>query len=192
MSIKVKYILILSFLISLGACKSEYEQLVADEKKGGKIYTMLPFDLELGMTKKAYFDKCWKMNKSGMIGSGPGNQYAEYKLIPEGVTDSLDAVQMLFYGMFDKEDVMRGMDMKLEHYSWAPWNKQYHSPELMKVMETHFLAMYPGNPFMTLNVSDSLKAKVKVDGNRRITMYPLSNQQIAAKIIDMRNEHLLK
>ncbi len=168
------------------ACKSDYEKAVNEEKAKGQIYTDLPMDLEMGMTKKAYFDLCWKLNKQGIIGAGPGNQYAQYKLLPKGHTDSLNTITMLFYGMFDEEKIMRGMDLIMEFENWAPWNEKYHSPVLISTLEEHYMEVYPGNDFFKFNVNNELDAKVKVDGNRRITMYPLSNKKVAVKIVDLR------
>lgn len=170
------------------SCKSDYEKAVAAELAKGEIYTELPMGLEMGMTKKTYYDVCWKLNKQKIIGAGPGNQYAEYKLLPNGETDSLNTITMLFYGMFDEEQVMRGMDLITEYKNWAPWNEKFQSPALIKTLETHYMQTYSGNDFFKLKVNEELDAKVKIDGNRRITIYPLSKQKVAVKIIDLRYE----
>lgn len=187
----MKKLLIGSFcllVVFATACKSDYEKAVKTEQAKGQIYTNLPMGLEMGMTKKNYFDACWKLNKQKVIGAGPGNQYAAYKLLTNGETDSLNTISMLFYGMFDEENVMRGMDLIMEYQNWAPWNKKYHSPKLLAVLEKHYMQEYPGNNFFKLKVNDEIDASVKVDGNRRITMYPLSDKKVAVKIIDLRYE----
>jgi len=175
-------------LLLVHSCKSDYQKLVETELATGKIFSELPFDLEFGMTKKEYFEECWTLNKEGVIGAGPGNQYAMHMLMPEGITDSLYTVRMLFYGMFDEETIMHGMDMKMEFVAWSPWNKEFQSPQLVSALENHFAAIYPGNDFVSVNVNKEVNARVKVDGNRRITMYPLSDQKVAVKIVDMNNQ----
>lgn len=169
-------------------CKSEYAKIVEEEKNSGKIYEELPFGLRMGMTKKEYFAECWKLNKDGIIGAGPGNEYAKYELKPIGAPDSLHDVKMLFYGIFDQNDIMYGMDIIMEFHSWSPWNEMFHSPALIKLLEHHYKETYKENPFMSVDVNEELEARVKVDGNRRITMYPLSKQKVAVKMIDLRHQ----
>lgn len=176
-------------VLVLCSCKSEYTKLVESEREKGLVYKELPLDLSMGMTKKEYFSECWELNRKQMISQGSGNQYAKYELIPNGEIDSLMKVKMLFYGMFDEQEVMHGMDMIMEYNAWSPWNKNFHSPALIKSLEKHYLIEYEGNSFISLPVTDELVARVKIDGNRRITMYPLSSQQVSVKIIDLDHEN---
>jgi len=187
--ILIGFVLTTTFLIS---CKSDYEKLVISEMASGVEYKELPLGLSTGITKKEYFAECWDLNKQKVISQGSGNQYAKYYLMPEGVTDSLYKIKMLFYGMFDKEDVMRGMDMKMEFTNWAPWNEEFQSPMLMNTLEEHYMSTYNGNPFLSIKVSDQLSARVKVDGNRRITMYPIDDQKAAVKILDLNYDGKIK
>lgn len=169
-------------------CKSEYTQLVESELAKDIRHTELPLGLQVGVSRKKYFADCWKMNKDEIISAGPGNEYAKFELIPSGTTDTFKHIKMLFYGIFDKQDIMRGLDMIMEFHTWSPWNTEYQSPVLMQTLETHYMNTYQGNSFISINVSDRIEARVKIDGNRRITMYPLSNQKVSVKIIDLLHE----
>lgn len=180
------------FLFLCGGCKSDYEKLVESELSKGLELKKLPLSLETGMTRKEFFAYCWDLNKQKKISQGSGNQYAQYELYPEGLTDSLQRIKMLFYGIFDHEEVMRGMDMKMEFYNWAPWNEEYHSPALLSTLSKHYESTYPGNSFLPIEVNSDTKALVKVDGNRRITMYPLDNKVVAVKIVDLNHLNSIK
>ncbi len=188
---RVRILLLLISIVFVCSCKSEYTKLVESEREKGQVYKELPLGLSMGITKKKYFSECWQLNSKKMISQGSGNQFAKYELIPFGVTDSLMKINMLFYGMFDDNDVMHGMDMIMEFNAWSPWNKDFHSPALISTLENHYLYEYKGNPFISIQVTDDLEARVKVDGNRRITIYPLSSQKVSVKIIDLNYENEL-
>lgn len=186
---RVKLACLLIAFVLFYSCKSEYTKLVESEREKGQVYKELPLGLSMGMTKKEYFAECWELNRRKMISQGSGNQYAKYELLLEGTKDSLQKAKMLFYGMFDEHDVMHGLDMVMEYNAWSPWNKDFHSPALITSLERYYLKEYQGNTFMTLPVTDDLEARVKVDGNRRIAIYPLSSQQVSVKIIDLHHEN---
>ena len=152
----------------------------------GQVYTDLFFDLEMGQTRKNFYDRCWDLNAQKMISQGPGNNYARY-LIP--VTDGKDTsnIEMLFYGIFDTQDIMRGMDMKFSYTSYAPWNEIRHSDQLLEALKEKYMKDYPGNEFIKIDLDlEYGEAVVKVDGNRQIVMYPLSQKDVAVKIEDLR------
>lgn len=183
---KVYLYISLLLAIILTGCKSEYDKLVAHELSLQGDNKEVFLGLENGITKKAYYQRCWELNKNQVISQGPGNQYAQYFLKPQRPADSLKTVKVLFYGIFDAQDTMRGMDMKLEFVNWAPWNKTLTSTHLASYMEQHFLDEFAGNPFIDLQVDDKVSAKVKVDKNRRIVLYPISASQVAVKFHDLR------
>lgn len=182
-------IIAISIVVLFISCKSDYTKLVEGEMKKGASPLELPLGLTTGISKKDYFAQCWQLNSDKKISHGPGNQYAKFELTPLDSRDSLHKITMLFYGLFDKDEIMHGLDMRMEFNAWAPWNEDSHSPELIKTLQRHYLESYGGNPFMSLDVTEDLQAQVKVDKNRRITIYPLSGKEVVVKIIDLRYEN---
>jgi hypothetical protein len=185
--LKSKFSLIVLMSFFLFSCQSEYERTVSKEMKSGKIYEDLIFDMKLGQTQKEFYARCWDLNKEKKISQGSGNRYAKY-LIPEGeIFEEPDPIEMLFYGIFDEEKIMRGMDMIFKYSKWSPWNEDYHSDRLIERLNKHYMHLYEGNPFIKFDTGlDKLPAYVKVDGNRRILMYPLNNHDVSVKIEDLR------
>lgn len=176
-------------LVSTQSCKTEYEKTVESELSSGVTYDSLILDLRLGQTKKEFYEHCWAMNKSMEITAGSGNKYAMY-VMPADTTDMHpDKINIHFYGIFDEQEVMHGMEMKMGYYSWAPWLEQFDSDKLLEKMKGKMLEDYPGNDFMEIKAGN-VTALVKVDGNRQIRMFPISQQQIMVKIEDLRAKRI--
>ncbi len=176
--------LLLCFILT--SCESEYSQLVKRELNSGKIHEDLIFGMKMGQTQKDFYEKCWALNKQKLIGQGPGNQFAKYMMDMDSTKADSDKVEMLFYGIFDEEKIMHGMHMKMNYSKWSPWNEAYHAEALMKNLQKKYLKEEAGNPFVEINIDNGIKAFAKVDGNRRILMYPLSDKDITVKIEDLR------
>lgn len=186
----MKYVKLISLALFLSmtavCCKSEYTTIVQDELATGIVNDSLVLGMIRGMTKKDFYSHCWQLNKQEMVHQGSGNQYALYPfraLRPAG--DSV-SIEMLFYGIFDENDTMRGMDMIYSYPGWSPWSTQYQVDDLVE----HLIWLYEkdlgGNPFFHLDLGlDKIKAHVKIDGDRQITIYPKTERQVAVKIEDL-------
>lgn len=174
-------------LISLQSCKTEYEKMVESELGSGVVHDSLIFDLKIGQTKKEFYKYCWDMNKSQKITAGSGNKYAKFVLPADSTDKHPDKINVQFFGMFDENDVMQGMEMKMGYYSWAPWLEQFDSDKLLLKIKDKMLEDYPGNDFVEIEVGEVI-ALVKVDGNRQISMYPITQQEIMVKIEDLRTK----
>jgi len=173
----------------LSGCESEYSQLVKGELKTGELHTNLLFNLEMGDTKKEFFSKCWDLNKEKKISQGSGGKYAKYLMIPDSMDNELDKVDVLFYGIFDEENIMHGMEMKMSFFSWSPWNEDFHADRLMEYIETRYMRELSGNPFIEIDIKEGTVAKVKIDGNRQIRMFPLNDKDIMVMIEDLRQKY---
>ena len=181
-------IILIIAVAGIFSCKSDYAQTVEKELASGVIHDFLFLDMSIGQTMEDFHRVCWALNKEGVISQGPGNKYAKYVLLPDSTLyDNTHKVEILFYGMFDRSKVMYGMDMKLEFTAWSPWNTDKHAPKLLDYMDQYYMREFGGNAFAELDI-DKTKAKVKVDGNRRIVMYTVDNKQIVVKITDLRKE----
>lgn len=168
-------------------CKSEYQRAIEKGLSTGIVHEDLILDMKVGWTRKEFYAHCWDLNKEEKISQGSGNKYARYYVKPgeyHGVTEEID---LLFYGIFDREEIMVGMDMKMSYVKWAPWNENLQSDKLLEKMKQYYVHTYGGSEFITINTGkEDLVACVKVDDNRQILMYPTSDKDIAIKIEDLR------
>lgn len=169
-------------LLTVTSCKSEYERLVQQELNTGVVYDSLVLGMHRGMTKKDFYSHCWQLNKDEIVFQGSGNRYALYphkEVLPSG--DSVD-VEMLFYGIFDEGETMSGVDLIYSYPGWAPWNEDLQVEALVGHLVWLYERQLGGNPFLTITLDDSLQAHVKVDGDRRILLYPKNEKAVAVKI----------
>lgn len=182
----ILFFIILLVLVIQG-CKTEYTRAVENGLKSGQINDSLILGMRMGQTRKDFFRICWDLNKQQLISEGPGNLSAKYLEPYDSTRDMSLRKQMLFYGMFDNKDTMRGMDMTYNYTAWAPWNAKCSSDSLALELQSIYLKGYPGNEFMEIDLGlDKYKAYAKVDGNRQILIYPKSAMEVAVKIEDLR------
>jgi len=178
-------ILLLGFL-TFSSCKSEYDQLVKSEMSTGIQHDSLIFNLFLGEKKQEFYSKCWELNKQQIISQGSGNKYARY-LEPIDSTDEKKLrKQMDFFGIFDKQEVMRGMEMVFTYIAWSPWNEKVQGDALLKSLKIEFEEKYPGNSFIKVDIKEANKtAYVKVDGNLQILMFRQGEKEVMVKMEDL-------
>jgi len=183
---QARALLFLALLVVIfSSCQSEYDKLVKKELSTDIRYDTLLFDLKVGDSKKDFFSKCWELNKNKKIAQGSGNKYAKYFMEPDIAADSTKRVEVLFYGMFDKKNIMHGMEMKMSFTAWSPWNKDHQSDKLIEYIKARYMREYGKNPFIEVQIDEKIKASVKVDGNRQIVIFPLDEQKISVKITDL-------
>lgn len=182
-----KLVLFLVLVFMFGCAESEYSELVKNEMAKGVVHDSLVFGMKFGQTKKEFFDQCWKLNSKGLISQGPQNQSVKYKLPIKDSADLKSSMIMLFYGSFDEKNIMNGMDLQFYYEFWSPWNKALQSDKLRFAVKDSLEKWYPGNPFITVE-KDNKQMLVKVDGNRRMVIKPLDDEQfVKAKIDDLRD-----
>ena len=173
-------IVVFSFL----SCESEYSRLVKEELASEIKNDSLLFGLKFNQTKQDFFDICQELNSQQLIKQGPENKFAEYML--KGNEEKASSIQMLFYGIFDKQNIMTGLKMRFSYNAWAPWNKQLYAEKLVPRIKDSLQKWFPGNDFIKVDVKKiNRDVFVKVDGNRQIKMYTLNNKTIAVKIEDL-------
>ena len=122
----------ISLCISFYSCTSEYTKAVEAGLKSGIRYDSLFLGMKIGQTRDDFYKTCWELNKQKLISEGPGNMTAKYIEPVDPATDSLKRKQILFYGIFDENNVMQGMQMTYSYYAWSSWNKDMHANELIK------------------------------------------------------------
>jgi len=181
------YILMLLILL-VGCSESKYSKLVKTEMAKNIVNDSLVFEMKFGQTRQEFYDQCWKLNNKGIITHGPNNNFVQYYLPQKEEDSSINSIRMLFYGTFDKEKIMRGMDMQFSYKAWSLWNESMHSDKLISVVKDTLQSWYPGNGFIEVMMKRSKKdIFVKVDGNRRIIIEPLMNtKDVDVRIDDLR------
>lgn len=184
----IKWFCFFSILFFI-SCQSEYAKYVESELDKGIINDSLIFGMKMGQTRKDFFRICWDLNKAQIITNGEGMN-AKYVEKLDSTKDKTLQKTMLFYGIFDQTDTMRGMNIKYRYDSWAPWNKDRHSSVLLNEMKEFYRTKYKGNEFLEIDLEGiKYKAYVKIDGNRQILMYQKDDKDIAVKIEDLRYKY---
>ena len=87
------------------------------------------------------------MNNQKLITHGPQNQFAEYTMLPSDENES--SIQMLFYGIFDKENIMTGVNMRFSYNGWFPNNANLYADKLVPKLKDTLLHWFPGNDFLS-------------------------------------------
>jgi len=183
-----KISLILTCALFFSCSVSEYSKLVQREMATGVIHDSLLFDMKFGEHRQDFYQKCWQLNQKGIISNGPGSTTVKYNLPMHGDIPSENGITMLFFGDFNEEKIMTGMDFQFYYNAWSIWNKSLQSDKLLPVVMDSLKKWYPGNNFIKVPLKkDSVEFLVKIDGNRRITIRPLNDERIVkAKIDDLR------
>jgi len=178
---------VMTMCVILSSCKSDYTKYVEQELATGISNDSVIFTLELGMTKKEFYDACWKLNAEEKITHGTKNISVQYIIDRE---EAGKDIKLNFYGAFDEQDIMRGVDYIFNYEGWAPWNEQLQSDSLLVDLKSWFLDQYGGNDWITIPYDDlPTDAHVKIDGNRQVLMYEKSNSEVRAKISDISHKY---
>lgn len=184
----------LGFLLSLmmmilgfSSCKSDYEKLVDIEIEKGVVDDSLIFGMQMGLTRKEFFDICWKLNKEKVIDQGTGNGMAYYKDPLDSLHPTKAIKELQFYGIFDKKDTMRGMNMIYNFAGYGSFDKKFNSMSMLDTLERFYMETRKGNPFKEVDIDlEKYKALVKVDGQRQIIMYPKNDKDVIVRIEDLK------
>lgn len=180
---------LLGVLILFCSCtKSPYDKLVKKEATKNIVLDSLPFNFHFGDSKQHFFEKCMALNKQEIIKEGPNNKYAQFILQPKNEDES--PIEMLFYGSFDDNKVMTGMDLLFSFNFWTAWSDEYTAKNLMPQVKDTLLKWYPGNDFIPIKIpTEEIDAFVKVDANRQILLYINDTKDVTVKIEDLRTKY---
>jgi len=187
MTRKVAYIMMLVTIL-LSSCKSDYAEYLTRELESGAIQDSLIFDMYMGETKKQFYDRCWDLNKQKLVHQGTGAN-VKYSVPPDTNHPERGPITLYFYGVFDKDEVMRGMDYTYHYNGWSPWNENLGADSLMQAVKVILKDNYGGNDWLDIHLDDIDKtASVKIDGNRQMLMYTIDQRRVKVKIRDLNNK----
>jgi hypothetical protein len=163
----VVVILVVGGVITFSKCskKAKYESMVEAGLESGQRHDTLFLGLSLGMSSEDFYKHCWELNKQGIIRQGENNTSVLYEMEDEFKS----SVDVNFYPSF-YEDKIYEMPVKFNYKAWAPWNKQFSGDSLQLELIDLYKGWYGGG-FIEIDHSTRGKAYVKVDGNRRISIY---------------------
>jgi len=158
-------ILISASVISGCSPKTKYERMLKHELASGVRYDSLFMGIYFGMPEKDFYIHCWKLNKKGLIRQGDSNTTVLYEM-----KDELKyPADMDFYPKFDQGKIFE-MPVRYVYKGWAPWNKNLTSDKLIVDILMYYEKTY-GSGFIEVKHRVRGSAYVKVNGNRRITIF---------------------
>ncbi|HUX55897.1 MAG TPA: hypothetical protein VMV77_02910 [Bacteroidales bacterium] len=172
-------IVISGFIISGCSPRSKYERMLKHELASGVRNDSLFLGLYFGMPEKEFYTHCWNLNQKGLIKQGETNTTAEYELKDELKYPAL----MDFYPNFMKGKIFE-MPVSFKYKGWAPWNNKLSSDNL----EIDVLNWYEkvfGKGFIQVKHPTHGTAYVKINGNRRITIFIEDEMHVWAVLTDI-------
>ena len=175
-----KFLVFLIVLLSACTQKHEYKILEERELASGVRQDSLFLGFYLGMSKKDFYDRCWKLNEEQTLKQGGSNLSVEYKISELNFPGRFN-----FYPGFCENKIC-SMPMKFAYEAWAPWNKEMGADSLRADVMDLFMGWYGGNEFFEIKKKDGQQSSfVKVDGNRRITVMVDHEWIVKALITDL-------
>lgn len=172
-------LLILVFIISGCSPKAKYERRLKNELASGVRYDSLFMGLYFGMPEKEFYLHCWKLNQKGLIKQGASNTTVEYGLKNELKYPAV----MDFYPRFMQGKIFE-MPVRFKYVGWAPWNKNLSSDNLQANIVKWYEKTYGGG-FLEVRHPLHGAAFVKVNGNRRISIFKESDLYVWAVFTDL-------
>ena len=177
--VRIVPVLIAGFIIFGCSPRSKYENRLNYELASGVRYDSLFLGLYLGMPDKDFYTHCWILNREGLIKQGPNNTTVEYEL-----KDELKyPATMQYYPEFVESKIFE-MPVRFIYNGWTPWNKKLSSDNL----ELDVLRLYEeiyGEDFIKVKHPKRGMAYVRVDGNRRITIFKEDDLHVWTVFTDM-------
>ena len=172
-------LLICGFTISGCSPRAKYERMLKQEMASGVRYDSLFLGLYFGMPEKDFYFHCWSLNQKGLIRQGESNTTAEYKLKDELIYPAV----MDFYPRFNQGKISE-MPVMFKYDGWGPGNKTLSSDNLQIEVQKWYEKIY-GKGFIKVKHPLHGIASVKIDGNRRITIFKENDLHVWAFFTDL-------
>jgi len=182
MKIRIAWLVtIFAAIVLITGCspRARYERKLERETKSGIRHDSLFMGLYFGMTSKDFFIHCWGLNKKGIIRQSDNNTSVEYKIEKE-----LDhPAVMNFYPTF-RDDRIIEIPVRFKYRGWAPWNKKLSAGKLQEDVLQWYRKKY-GYRFIKVSHPMRGSVYVRIDGNRRITIYKTDELYVWAYFTDL-------
>lgn len=177
-SLLMSLVLTAIFIISCSP-RATYERKLKYELASGLRNDSIFMGIYLGMPEKEFYIKCWNLNKKGLIKQSETNTKVEYLIKKE----LRYPAKMDFYPLF-REGKISEMPVKFVYEGWAPWNNKLSADKLEADILNWYENTY-GKGFMKVEHPQRGIAYVKIDGNRRITIFKQNDTYVWAVFTDM-------
>ena len=187
--IRISIIIIFGLLVFGCKNQSQYTKVLKSELENKNEFNDLIFDMKIGQSRQDYFDICYKLNQKKIVVSGERSLNPELTLKSKSSSAKGANIKMSFNGIFNEEQIMRGMEMRFYFTGWSSWNKDLSSDNLLIQLKDTLNGWFPGNDFFKVNFENSLSTEVKIDGNRRILAYVVNSKDVAVRIEDMSGKY---
>lgn len=172
-------ILISGFIVSGCSPRAKYERRLKKELSSGVKYDSLFLGLYFGMPEKDFYVQCWNLNHKGLLKQGETNTTAEFQLKDELKYEAV----MDFYPKFNQGQISE-MPVSFKYRGWSPWNKKLSSDNLLIAVHKWYEKVY-GKGFIKVKHPLHGTAYVKIDGNRRITIFKENDLRVWAVFTDL-------
>lgn len=175
------YSISIFLLVFIGSCdqRSEYERLVQRELDSGERNDSLFLGYYLGMEREDFFDHSWQLNQQNKI---TGGAQVYYKI--EGLSDE---ATMVFFPEFKNDQIYR-MPVEVYFDSWAIWNREFYADSLIVELEDLYEDTYGPGFIHTMHPELEKESWIKVDGNRRISIYKRDDRHARIEFLDLTAE----
>lgn len=172
------FLLLGLFIFSGTGCKSEYQQMKEREMASDIRHDSLFLGIYLGMTSQEFFDHCFDLNRRQIIGEGPNNTTAQYR-----VETFKSPARMLFFPEFYQDKIFE-MPITFRYFDWALWNQSTSSDSLMPEVK-QLMEKWYGTGFISVKSPSGENAFVKIEGNRRVLIRKYDQGNVVVRITDL-------
>lgn len=156
--------------------ESEYEQLVERELNKDVRHDTLFLGYEFGMESEDFFNHSWELNQQQVV---TGGDQIEYE-----IEELSSPARMIFYPEFHDNRIYR-MPVEISYKSWAPWNRELYSDSLITELLEWYRDIYGPGFIRTTHPEIKKEAWIKVDGNRRISIYRKDDMKVRVEFLDL-------
>jgi len=159
-----KPLIVVAVIMILMSCKSDYRKKVETELAKNIRQDSLFMGLRFGMTPRQFFAHAWELNQSGLVTQGYSGTKVLY--IMEGFNKKYE---VNFYPNFI-DNRIAGLPVEYSYAVYAPWNPSFSVDTLFKEVAIMYKESH-GDDFLSVPDPQGGTALVRVDGNRRLSIY---------------------
>ncbi len=184
------FLLVMLGLLSIVGCQQDadlsplerYEKALAAGMASDEIENEVFLDLDLGIPRRGYFERCTVLNREKRITMGAGGNSVDYRLkneLPRPAT-------MTFAPDFGEDNKsIKAMTVLVSYDDWSPWNKASHAPQMLKDLYPFLTEEYGGDFFVVPHETLG-SILVQVRHNRRIAAWVKDERFVQVRITDMK------
>lgn len=187
---KTLFLLAAFGLILLAACTSDaelppaerYEKDLAASLAGTERTDAVYLGIDLGITRKEYYDRCTELNKQQKIVMAGGSNAVDHPLKDELPRE---ATMRLTPGFGEDRTTINTMTLTISYDDWAPWNKEAQASELIKDMYDFCIKTF-GEGFYVVPDEKRGSVLVQFKNNRRIDVWVKDEREVEMLFTDTR------